>query len=509
MALEAYNYYQFLQVDPEASPEVIEAAYRRLAKLYHPDYNASTEAMARMQELNCVYAVLKDPVQRRAYNQKLVEQKAPIERRWLGFALTPYNRTIVLSTAAATLFFFVIFSNPTATRTVTDSDLIYNETAQADYIKQAVIATIAALPQTQNSNVEPAVLSSTKPTVDSATPFQTSLSATGPQVETAKIPASKSPVPLQSPNSVEHKTVGQLLDGPPVAFHTSDNATQQTGVETQDIIVVKANTDTQSTAQQIAEAIKSVPVVTATARPTTSSALSTDSQAPSAVEDDATPTATQTATPQPTEAPLLVGANDAANSTVQEGIAAIVDSSLSAAPQTGGPIDADTALAAALQHEAPALPFELPPEVEENEPLASEQESPEVPISYTAELVYPLDNAEGGAVQAFEWYPSFSAEPDYGFELIFWRNGENPMEQGFGLAPPTTEFSVRVDLDDLDEVLGNQLNDGEYSWGVLYVQTSPDYQRVALITDKRSFRFSNFGTNGKAISNKKSPSSGE
>jgi len=31
--------YRVLQVDPSADPEVIEAAYKRLALKYHPDHN--------------------------------------------------------------------------------------------------------------------------------------------------------------------------------------------------------------------------------------------------------------------------------------------------------------------------------------------------------------------------------------------------------------------------------------------------------------------------------------
>ena len=33
------NYYDILQVNPKASPEIIEKAYHFLAKKYHPDIN--------------------------------------------------------------------------------------------------------------------------------------------------------------------------------------------------------------------------------------------------------------------------------------------------------------------------------------------------------------------------------------------------------------------------------------------------------------------------------------
>ena len=65
------THYQLLQVDSEASLDVIEVAYRRLAKLHHPDLNKSADASKKMQELNQAYAVLKDQPLRRQYDERL------------------------------------------------------------------------------------------------------------------------------------------------------------------------------------------------------------------------------------------------------------------------------------------------------------------------------------------------------------------------------------------------------------------------------------------------------
>lgn len=62
--------YKVLQVDPSAELEVIEAAYRRLARKYHPDVNRSPDAAERMKELNAAYNVLKDPARRAAYDRQ-------------------------------------------------------------------------------------------------------------------------------------------------------------------------------------------------------------------------------------------------------------------------------------------------------------------------------------------------------------------------------------------------------------------------------------------------------
>jgi len=71
---EYKNYYRILQVDPSAEPEVIVAAYKRLALKYHPDTNKSSEALGRMQEINEAYSILNDPVKRSNYNLLFFQQ---------------------------------------------------------------------------------------------------------------------------------------------------------------------------------------------------------------------------------------------------------------------------------------------------------------------------------------------------------------------------------------------------------------------------------------------------
>ena len=59
--------YRILQVSPNADLEAIHAAYRRLARRYHPDLNPQPEAAERMRAINAAYGVLSDPA-RRAVN---------------------------------------------------------------------------------------------------------------------------------------------------------------------------------------------------------------------------------------------------------------------------------------------------------------------------------------------------------------------------------------------------------------------------------------------------------
>ncbi len=65
------TYYQILQVDPEADPEVIEAAFKRLALKYHPDRSTAPDAAARMRELIEARDHLADPARRRRYDASI------------------------------------------------------------------------------------------------------------------------------------------------------------------------------------------------------------------------------------------------------------------------------------------------------------------------------------------------------------------------------------------------------------------------------------------------------
>lgn len=65
------DYYRLLEVHPEASPEVLEKAYKALCLKYHPDRHPEDKrqwANARMRELNEAYAVLSDAERRREYD---------------------------------------------------------------------------------------------------------------------------------------------------------------------------------------------------------------------------------------------------------------------------------------------------------------------------------------------------------------------------------------------------------------------------------------------------------
>lgn len=64
------DYYRLLEVDPQASPEVIHKAYRVLAARHHPDASGATADAERMRLINRAYQTLCDPARRAAYDRR-------------------------------------------------------------------------------------------------------------------------------------------------------------------------------------------------------------------------------------------------------------------------------------------------------------------------------------------------------------------------------------------------------------------------------------------------------
>jgi curved DNA-binding protein len=63
------DYYKVLGVSPEATPDDLKKAYRRLARKYHPDVSKERDAEAKFKEVGEAYEVLKDPDKRAEYDQ--------------------------------------------------------------------------------------------------------------------------------------------------------------------------------------------------------------------------------------------------------------------------------------------------------------------------------------------------------------------------------------------------------------------------------------------------------
>lgn len=72
--MEFHDYYAWLGVARQATPDDIKKAYRGQARRFHPDLSKAPEAEQRMREINEAYVVLSDPDKRAAYD-KLAEQR--------------------------------------------------------------------------------------------------------------------------------------------------------------------------------------------------------------------------------------------------------------------------------------------------------------------------------------------------------------------------------------------------------------------------------------------------
>ncbi len=74
------DYYKILRVDPAAEKEIIDAAYKRLALMYHPDLDKSPNATRKFQEINDAYEILRRYDKRARYDQ---------EREFLQYSKQP------------------------------------------------------------------------------------------------------------------------------------------------------------------------------------------------------------------------------------------------------------------------------------------------------------------------------------------------------------------------------------------------------------------------------------
>lgn len=73
------NYYEILEINENASQEIIEKVYKVLVKKYHPDLQENTETKAKyeekIKEINEAYEVLSDEQKRKEYDAKLELEK--------------------------------------------------------------------------------------------------------------------------------------------------------------------------------------------------------------------------------------------------------------------------------------------------------------------------------------------------------------------------------------------------------------------------------------------------
>jgi hypothetical protein len=167
-------------------------------------------------------------------------------------------------------------------------------------------------------------------------------------------------------------------------------------------------------------------------------------------------------------------------------------------PPTAEPTATNTAVPTATETPAPTA-------THTPEPTATLTPTPtDTPEPRTVRLIVPHNGVSGGEEERFQWEPGFQLGEDEAYELIFWKPGQDPLTQGFGLAIPTTNTQLIVDLQALDNRLGGLLDPGEYLWGVRLVRKSNPTERIEFLGDSRRFTYTTAVTDGPSV-----PGSGE
>jgi curved DNA-binding protein CbpA len=88
----SFDYYQILQVNPTASHAEIKAAYRRLAKLFHPDKNPYAEE--KFKQIKEAYETLINTAKRNKYDAKRnYTNTIQAKKKETVYKQTPYNHT--------------------------------------------------------------------------------------------------------------------------------------------------------------------------------------------------------------------------------------------------------------------------------------------------------------------------------------------------------------------------------------------------------------------------------
>lgn len=77
------NYYEILEVDKNASDEIIKVSYKALVKKYHPDLKEGTSkinAEDKIKQINEAYDILSNPEKKYEYDQNLINESISKEQ---------------------------------------------------------------------------------------------------------------------------------------------------------------------------------------------------------------------------------------------------------------------------------------------------------------------------------------------------------------------------------------------------------------------------------------------
>lgn len=180
-----------------------------------------------------------------------------------------------------------------------------------------------------------------------------------------------------------------------------------------------------------------------------------------------TPTVTLTATPPSTSTPIPPTMTPTASPTVT-------------ATPTVTPQPTDTATASPTHTVV--------------RPTATATPTPALPIGEANQLQPNSPDSISRGLTRFEWQWLGSLPPDYGFEVVVWREGQPPMgahdavrdNQNGVIQHTGTTYWLETDISDIPSVQGQS---GEYRWAIQLVRVSPAYESIRLVSPEATFRF--------------------
>jgi|SRR5450755_4620568 len=183
--------YELLGVDPDADDEALKTAYRKVAKMHHPDLNPDDpDAERRFRQIVSAIAILGDAKRRAAYDRRLLHE---LLRRPGGERERPRRISAINAVAAVVMGIVLVKGSaqvePVSPTSIVTSGTTYDvlqrldrisaakqETAKQETIKQEsvsrewsndtiqVLASLASPPQASMNNIDEVSVRPEKPT---------------------------------------------------------------------------------------------------------------------------------------------------------------------------------------------------------------------------------------------------------------------------------------------------------------------------------------------------------
>ncbi|MEZ4731653.1 MAG: protein kinase [Caldilineaceae bacterium] len=382
----------------------------------------------------------------------------------------------------------------------------YAITAQALAADGAVLATVrrmltvagaaetATLTPTMSSTPSATITPSPQPTATATQRIVPTSTATSTVLPTAMVTATIQPTanPTQTPPPTATNTPVATVTHTPPPTATQTSTVRPTATRTFTPPSTATNTLAPTVTNTPPPTVTNTPAPTATSTPpptaTNTPAPTVTYTRPPTVTSTPSPTATNTLVPTATSTPIPTATDTLVPTATSTPIPTATDTLVPTATDTPIPTATNTRVPTATNTPAPTAT-----------PTA---------VVGTIDPVVPGEGESGSGQRIFEWTANFTLAEGNFFEIVFWKPGQDPMTQSIGLAAPTTNLNVTLDLERLDEQLGELLDTGEYQWGVLLVRTTPAYERVKYLGGGRHFTYYRDG-GGSSNPGSGGPSSGE